>query len=182
MSRYDCICFQNLSICLSLCQYHTVLTDVKSITLSVFFLLKFGLIILGSWHFPMKFRISLSIPTMKMSPGIFDWGCNKSKNQFGENWHLYHIESASPLKRYIPLCLLHLWSIYFIYLFTYTYKYAHRYNVWSSIWPLLRVWVWSFYSLFAQQNPTYTLSLFLKWAPDSYMTLAVCLCYVFMSV
>lgn len=104
------ICFILLSICLSLCQYHTILTDVKSITLSVFLLLKFGLIILGSWHFPMKFRISLSVPTMKMSAGIFDWGCNKSKNQFGENWHLYHIESASPLKRYITLCLLHLWS------------------------------------------------------------------------
>ena len=46
------------------------------------FLWKFGLILFGCWHFPMKVRISLSIPTMKMFP---DWGCNKSVNQFVED-------------------------------------------------------------------------------------------------
>ena len=74
------ICFVLLAF---LCQYHAVLTTVRTTSLPMLFLWKFGLILFGSWHFPMKFRISLSIPTMKMFP---DWGCNKSMNQFAEDW------------------------------------------------------------------------------------------------
>lgn len=85
------------------------LNYAQSVSLSVLFLLKMDLIILGFWHLPIKFRISLPFPTTEMSPRIFDWGYFKSKSQFGDNWYLYSIESASTLKCFIPLCLLYLW-------------------------------------------------------------------------
>lgn len=94
---------------LSSSKYHTevitgtiqqVLKLDEMISPTLFFFLKIVLAIPISLPFHINFRIILSISTKK-SCWDFDRNCIKSVYQFGENLHLYYVESFNPWTQYV---------------------------------------------------------------------------------